>query len=473
MDFSNSVDAIKNELIKTTQELIRIRSVQGAPVQNGPFGKGVKDCLERTLEICSSMGFRTKNVDGYAGYAEWGSGDDLIGILVHLDVVPEGSGWTQSPYGGNVIDGKIYGRGSMDNKGQTVSVIYALNILKQSNFDFKKRVRIIFGCNEESGMEGIKYYIHKEEKPNYGFTPDGLFPIINSEKGIIRVNFLTSFPEDNDYLLKIIRLKGGTAPNAVPDYCECELEYKPDVKETINSIIEQYIDVENISIQVDDEENKCIIKSTGIAVASSIPEKGKNAIAQLFEIISKISSTNNKQSPQEKFINFIVENIGKQTNGKNMGLKMEDDVSGPLTLNMGMAEIDYKQAKLVLDIRYPVKRTEEEIIDLLKKKLKNTNITLQKANCKAPLFVPANNFLIKILTKVYEEVTGSKAELLSIGGGTYARALDNFVAFGGLFPGREILAHAKDEFMYIEDLIKMTKIYILAIKALVENKKNK
>lgn len=469
MNFNDSVDLIKNDLIMTTQELVQIKSVQDKPVEDGPFGEGVKSCLIRTLEICKEMGFNTKNIDGYAGYAEWGKGDELIGILVHLDVVPEGSGWTYPPFSGQIVEDKIYGRGTSDNKGPAVSVIYALKILKESMKDFNKRVRIIFGCNEESGWGGINYYIKNEEIPDYGFTPDGLFPIINSEKGIMRINLLTEFDVDDkkNSPIRIVKLKGGVAPNMVPDYCECEIEFKPDFRDKFNTIINQYISEKDISIKLDEVKNKCTIKSTGVAVASSIPEKGKNAISQLLGIIYKINSDN--QSSQEKFIKFIVDNIGKQVNGENMGIKMEDDVSGPLTLNIGIAEIDSKQGKIILDIRYPVKKSEEEIVELIKIKIKNTNIKIEKGDCKAPLFIPKDHFLIKILSQVYEEVTGDKAELLSIGGGTYARALDNCVAFGGLFPGREILAHRKDEYIYIEDLIKMTKIYIPAIKALVEN----
>ncbi len=464
MEFDTYIEKMSDEIIKTTQELVKIKSVESDPVKGGPFGKGVKDCLKRTLEICESMGFKTKNIDGYAGYAEMGSGEDLIGILVHLDVVPEGAGWTYNPYSGEIIEGKIYGRGTSDNKGPAVSVIYALRLLKDLNVDFKKRVRIIFGCNEESGWKGIKYYLQKEEKPCCGFTPDGLFPIVNREKGILQVQLIKDFKDDgNGNPIKFISLKGGLRPNMVPDYCECKIRISDQTHERVKNIIDKYRYKDDMDVEFDNDI--CIIKSRGISVASSIPENGKNAITRLLGMIGEIPFA---QFSIREFIRFIKNNIGEQLNGKTLGIQMEDDISGTLTLNLGMADIDKKRGCITLDIRYPVKRREKEIINQLKKKVEMTGIVLKRLDGKAPLYVPEDNFMIKILSKAYEEVTGTEAELLSIGGGTYARAMDNVVAFGGLFPGRQILAHQKDEFLYIEDLIKMTKIYTNAIKVLVE-----
>lgn len=464
MEFDTYIEKMGDEIIKTTQELVRIKSVESAPVEGGPFGKGVKNCLERTLEICESMGFITKNIDGYAGYAEFGSGRDLIGILVHLDVVPEGAGWTHNPYGGEIVEGKIYGRGTSDDKGPAVSTIYALRLLKDLNVNFKKRVRIIFGCDEESGWKGIKYYLQKEEKPYCGFTPDGLFPIVNREKGILQVQILKDFKdEDIKNPIKFISLKGGVRPNMVPDYCECKISTGAKTYERIKNIIDKYGYKDDMDVEFNNDI--CIIKSRGISVGSSIPENGKNAITRLLRIIGEIPFT---QSSIREFVRFIKDNIGEQLNGKTLGIQMEDDVSGPLTLNLGLADIDEKRGCITLDIRYPVKRREEEIISQLNKKVEITKIVVRRCDGKAPLYVPEDHFMIKILSRAYEEVTGMKAELLSMGGGTYARALDNMVAFGGLFPGRQRLAHQKDEFLYIEDLIKMTKIYTKAIKVLVE-----
>ncbi|HHY13423.1 MAG TPA: Sapep family Mn(2+)-dependent dipeptidase, partial [Thermoanaerobacterales bacterium] len=178
------IERYRNDIIKSVQEQIKIKSVKGESKPGMPFGEGPREALEHALKLSEELGFKTKNVDGYAGHAEYGEGDDIVGVLVHLDVVPEGTGWVHPPYGGEIHDGKIYGRGTIDNKGPAIAALYALKALKDSGVNMKRRVRIIFGTDEESGWEDMDYYMENEENPMCGFSPDALFPIINSEKGI-------------------------------------------------------------------------------------------------------------------------------------------------------------------------------------------------------------------------------------------------------------------------------------------------
>ena len=151
------------EIIKNTQKLIQIKTVLDTPVSNGPFGQGNKDCLEETLKICEQLGFKVKNLDGYCGYAEIGEGDELVGIIGHLDVVPEGEGWKYPAYSGVIVDDEIWGRGAWDDKGPVVVSIYAIKALMDSGFKFNKRVRLIFGCNEESGSLCMEHYLKVDE----------------------------------------------------------------------------------------------------------------------------------------------------------------------------------------------------------------------------------------------------------------------------------------------------------------------
>ncbi|MCG0276560.1 MAG: Sapep family Mn(2+)-dependent dipeptidase, partial [Thermosediminibacteraceae bacterium] len=184
MDIEKAIKLNEEPLIKSVCEIIKIRSVEDAPAPGKPFGEGVARALEYALDLSRSFGFRTKNLDNYIGWAEWGEGAEMVGILVHLDVVPEGSGWTYPPFGGEIHDGKIYGRGAVDNKGPAMAALYALKTLKDAGVKFKRRVRVIFGTNEESGMKCIKYYLEHDEEPTMAFSPDAEYPIINGEKGI-------------------------------------------------------------------------------------------------------------------------------------------------------------------------------------------------------------------------------------------------------------------------------------------------
>ncbi len=469
MKFDKMIESMRNDIVKTTQELIKIKSVEAESEPGAPFGRDMRSCLDKALNICEAMGFKVKNFDGYAGHAEYGEGDETVGILVHLDVVPEGSDWSVEPYGGEVKDGKLFGRGAIDNKGPAAAAIYALKAVKEAGEKFNKKVRIIFGCDEESGRwECMKHYFKHETMPDCGFSPDADFPIINSEMGIIIFNLKKSFPKPEETCcggLKVKYVKGGNRPNMVPDYCEALLEMKKDFTDRIAKTIQYCNDKFNFKIEADFEGEKCYVKSFGISAHGSTPEKGINAISQMIKFLCSLPLCVNEQTA---LINFIDKNIGSETNGHSFGLDMKDDVSGSLVFNFGIFDLDEENANIGVNIRYPVTKTKDEVYERLRRKIEGTGMELIEGPEKAPLYVPADNFLVQKLQKVYEEVTGLKGSLISIGGGTYARAIKNAVAFGPLFPGRPELAHQKDEYIDVDDLIKCTKIYAEAIYELVK-----
>jgi succinyl-diaminopimelate desuccinylase len=469
MKFNNHIDSMEKDIIRATQELIRFKSVETTPEPGAPFGKPMKECLDRALEICEDLGFRTKNVDGYAGHAEYGQGEEIVGILVHLDVVPEGTGWSVEPYGGEVIDGKLFGRGSIDDKGPAVAVMYALKAVKDAGEVFNKRVRIIFGCDEESGRwDCMKHYFQSEEMPNCGFSPDADFPIINSEMGITIFSINKKFTQADSPVctgIKIKTIKGGNRPNMVPDYCECELEMQKDFTERVQKTMEYMKEKLNAKIEVDIENTKCIVKSYGISAHGSTPDKGVNAISQMISFLNKLPLCAGEKTD---YVRFMDSSIGMETDGTSFGVFMEDEVSGKLVFNLGVLELNEEQAIATINIRYPVTKTRDEVYDIIGKKVADAGLDYQEVTGKAPLYVPADNFLVKKLSEVYERVTAEKTTLISIGGGTYSRAIKNAVAFGPLFPGQPELAHQKDEYIGVDDLIKCTKIYAEAISELIK-----
>ncbi len=234
------IDKKTDEIIKSTRELVRIKSVLEEPGDKGkPFGDGIREALDRSLEMGEGLGLRVKNLDGYAGYLEMGKGNGLAGILTHIDVVPEGSGWEYPPYSGEVISGKLYGRGSVDDKGPTVASMYALYAVMASGLPVRKRARLIIGTDEENKARGIKYYLEKEEKPIHGFSPDAMFPIINAEKGILRIELTCGYEkaaESGDIVLNV--LTGGARINMVPDYASAEIETGPDGQGILNKALD-------------------------------------------------------------------------------------------------------------------------------------------------------------------------------------------------------------------------------------------
>ncbi len=447
--------SMKEEIIKGVQECVKIKSVEEPAKDNMPFGEGVNKALEYCLDLSTSMGFKSVNVDNMLGYAEYGTGEEMVAVLGHLDVVPEGEGWTYPPYGGEVHNGKIYGRGTTDDKGPTIGALYALKAIKDLNIPLKRRVRIFFGLNEETGSKCVKHYVDKgEEMPVCGFTPDAEYPIINGEKGIVTCKYKRKLHQSEN---KIIALSGGIASNVVPDYAEAIIEIGNN---DINKIIEIAKQFEKIAVEEYGSNLK--IKSYGVSAHGSTPEKGKNAISQLLLFLENLKL--NKDA--EEFVSFMNKYFGLDVNGIKLGIYMEDDISGKFILNLGTVKLDNDEISIEINMRYPVKKSYEDFIDTFKDKMLSGGFEEVYLRHKKSLYVSPDTEFVKKLQKVYEEKVGDKAELISIGGGTYAKAMDNVVAFGPIFKGEPMVEHKPDEYIKIDSLIKNVQIMAAAIREL-------
>lgn len=461
MRLEELINGYRDEIIKSTQEIVKIRSVEEDAKPGMPFGEGPNEALEYALALSKKLGFKTENIDGYAGHADLGDGDSTIGILVHLDVVPEGEGWTYPPYSGEIHNDRIYGRGTIDNKGPAIAALYAMKAIKESGLSLSKKIRIIYGTNEESGWGGVKYYFDKVKAPDMAFTPDAEFPVIHGEKGITVFKLKKQFENTCSSDIKIESIKGGNRPNMVPDGCIAVLGVKEDVKKGVEDALSKFIDETGYRIFMEEENNKVIIKSEGISAHGSLPQSGKNAISQLLAFLGTL---NNCNCDLFDFIKKYNEKIGMEYNGQSIGCGFEDDISGKLIFNVGVIEMNESQAEAVVNIRYPIKHTAEEVYDGIKGELLGTGIELEELSHMKPLYVPKDHLLVETLMNVYRESTGDyESEPITIGGGTYARAMDNAVAFGPLFPGQQELAHQKDEYISINDLLENAKIYAKAL----------
>lgn len=461
------IEKHKNEIIQKTQELIQIPSVISAsdhPLH--PFGKPVNDALEYMLNLGKSLGFRTKNIDGYCGYIEFGEGKEMIGIIGHLDVVPEGNDWTFPPFSGTISDNKIYGRGAIDDKGPVISSLYAMKAVADT-CQVHKRVRLILGLNEENDWKCINYYKKHEESPSISFSPDADFPCIYSEKSI-----LTSYlkMDYSSFLKQDIVIKDidtyGNAINVVPKICSIVLKINPskiemhDFIENLKSLIQQ-TDFEIDIYKIDEEELK--LTSYGTPSHSAHPELGVNAISHLIVILSKIF---NCYGISIELFDFFAKYINTQYHGENLGIDFEDE-SGKLTLNVGDFYFKNNILQIGLNLRIPITIN---MIDIGSSFMKHSgpylNIDFDTIFYKPALYIPKENKLVKTLCHIYNEETHSNLEPIAIGGATYARAFDNCISFGANFPGDKDMCHQTDEFIEIDKLLLSCQIYAKAILAL-------
>lgn len=463
MVLEDKIDFLKEDIIKETSNIIKFKSVTDVEKDGMPFGEGIGNALESVLGLGDKLGFKTKNIDGYAGYLEWGDGEECVGVLGHLDVVPEGDGWIYPPYGGEVHDGKIYGRGAIDDKGPMIACVYGLYALKEIGYKPKKRIRIIFGTDEENGScLDTSYYLQKEKGLDLGFTPDGNFPIIYAEKGITFFNIEKHFTSNGEH--KVQYVKGGQRPNVVPDYCEVGI--RTSDKEEIIDKLNYFAKKHDFQLTCIEDGELLIIKSMGNSAHGSTPQLGKNAIMQAILFLDYIKIC--KEDIGEA-ISFLAMNIGMQTNGEAFGIFLKDDVSGELTFNVGTIDMNSNMISIGINIRYPVTKKYDDCMKVFEDKISKVNFKIENMIHQAPLYFPKDHKLISVLSRVYEEQTGKKAELLAIGGGTYAKEMPNVVAFGPIALGEPELEHQPNEYIEIEQLIKLTKIYGNALKALADS----
>jgi len=444
------IDEMEPDIVKAVQESIRINSTADLPTEKMPFGTGPAAALQHALTLAENLGFHIENLHNAIGYAEFGKGDEMIAILGHLDVVPAIGPWKYPPFGGEVHDGILWGRGALDNKGPIIGALFAMKAIEASGVKLSRRIRVILGTNEESGSKDIYYYNSTQEAPVMGFTPDASFPVIFAEKGILTLSLSKNLDQRNGSV-KLRSLSGGTAANIVPDTAEAIVVYD-------NGATKKY-------------------EGFGRAAHGSTPEKGENAIINL---LKQLEGLNFCQDLKE-FISTLIERIGGETNGLSMGIQMQDDKSGSLTLNLatinltmdheniGLAEtIPAQKINAIVNIRYPVTRNADEILQIITRHAFKSGVEAAIANHKEPLYVKEDSELIKKLQSVYEQSTGEKAELLAIGGSTYAKAMKNIVAFGPIFPGQEDVTHQVNEHISIENLMKNIKIMAAAMYTLAQ-----
>lgn len=414
-----------DQAVKAISESIKFDSSLSEPLEGAPFGKGAADCLAHFLNLAESLGFETANYDGYIGEVTFGEGEEEFAILAHLDVVPAGSGWTKPPFRGLVENGRIWGRGAMDDKGPAVAALFALKKLKDEGFVPKKKIKLILGLNEECGWKCIEHYNKVAHMPDEGFSPDANFPVIYAEKGILHIR--ADFPVEKNLFSS---LTGGERVNMVCDYCEAIPLSPADPQKA-----------KRLGLEIADGK----LISKGKSAHGSTPEEGMNAILPMLEYFGL-----------QRILDCLFNDIYE--------LKALKDETGNLTLSPDV--ISYKDGVLsvLVDIRYPATLP----LSAVTEKLDRFGVKIETVSFQKPLFLDKNNFLVKTLQKVYDDYTGENHEPIAIGGGTYARALKCGVAFGPEIEGEEVTIHQINEYITIDRVKLMLEIYSEAVRQLTK-----
>lgn len=459
-----NVSIDKDRFLNDLSDLLKIKSTKDADAarEGAPFGPGPLKALEKMLEFGKRDGFRTKNLQGYAGYIEYGPEDaeDYIAVLCHVDVVPATGKWTHDPFDPHVVDGTLYARGAIDDKGPTMAAYYALKVLKTSGRPIKNRIRLIVGTDEESGCACMEKYNELEPMSLFGFSPDAEFPLIFAEKGLIptRVD-LPLHPEDAP--VHLAEFYSGERINMVPDRAWALLT--GGKAEAGLESAEKALKAAKAEYTIEKSKNDVKLTVKGKSAHGSLPAGGVNAACLLAGALDGLPFS----ASEKAFVHFLADTLNEDFDGENLGIACDDDVSGKLTVNVGMARLNEKGGSVFLDVRVPVKVSIDEIADKLNKTVTGMGFSADQIGKTKPLYVDPGHPGIQILKQTYEAKTGEKdVKLLTSGGGTYAKFLDAGVAFGAGFPGYPYTAHQVDEHVKVDHLLLASSIYADALLAL-------
>lgn len=456
MDFTKAIKDSMEPLARDISALCRINSVEGEPKPGMPFGEGPAMALAEALKMGEAMGFKTENFDNYVGHIEYGEGEELLGILGHVDVVPAGDGWESDPWGGVIKDGKIWGRGTLDDKGPVLTCLYAMKILKDLNVPLKKRVRIILGTNEETDWKCMEYYLKevKPELPTLAFSPDAEFPVTYAEMGMLQYILTRPITED-------IEIEGGGAFNSVPSSAKVSLPsaLEEELKKAINASEDPSIYTYEVS------DGRLILSTKGVGAHAAHLQEGKNAVSYMMQLLAELPV----EGELKEIVTFYNDHFGTCLYGEKMGIAAEDEASGKLTLNIGKIFVKDGKLNLYCDSRVPVSLPIEEIEKKVKVVLKDSGYHFEVASKEDALYVPKDSKLVTTLMEAYRKVTGdTESQPMSSGGATYSRTMDNCVAFGCLLPDQEDTMHQANECLELDKLEIWLKICLEAIYQLAK-----
>ena len=433
-----------NQIVEATAKILTYDSSMKEAVENCPFGKETAECLEYFLNLAAEMGFETHNYDNYVGEVVFGEGKEFA-ILAHLDVVPAGSGWNYPPFGGVINDDvsaggvtgtKIWGRGAMDDKTPAIVCLYAMKALKDQGIQPTRKIKLIVGCNEESGWRCIEHYNKVATMPEEGFTPDANFPVIYAEKGIL--HFTAEFPLND---APMSALKGGERVNMVCDGVEAFL-----TRNAASHLSHYENPIDGTRLSYDNTTN--LLRAYGKSAHGSTPECGANALQAVLKFFSTFHE--GCKNAYELLFDDVT------------GLKALEDETGKLTMSPDVAFFKDGVLKITTDIRFPSTYPLETIT----KKLDSFGVNYTIDNYQAPLYNDPNGKLISTLVGVYNEITGKNESPIAIGGGTYARALKCGCAFGPEVCGEEATIHQANEYVTFDRIRLMSEVYYNAIKAI-------
>lgn len=449
------IDGKKEEMLQDLISLVKINSQRGEGKPGMPFGEEPARVLAKAQELMDAYGLKTKNYDNYVVTGDFGPGEKELDILAHLDVVPVTRDWTVTqPFEPLIQDGKIYGRGTADDKGPAIAALYALRAIRELGLPLKKSVRLIFGSDEECGSSDLEHYYSIEKEAPFSFTPDADFPVINLEKARLAKKFTAKF-QPCESLPRVLSLHAGSKVNVVPADADMVLEGLD--AETLKGFCSQAERETKAAFLVMEEEGRLKVTVKGTAAHASTPEAGNNGITALLYLLRLLPLAQSEAKTSLLALGELFPH--GDTCGEAMGVKMADEESGALTLNLGILNYSADSLYGEFDSRAPLCANDENLTEVMRAAFRKAGITMEEGLMTPAHHVPADSNFVQTLLNSYERYTGIKGKPLAIGGGTYVHELERGVAFGCMTSDVDNHMHGDDEFMVIDTLLMSAKIF--------------
>lgn len=464
--FEDYINKYGDSIIKDLIEFINIKTVNEEKKPNMPYGEGVYKGLKYILNRGNSWRLKTQNYLGHCGHIEAGSGEYTIGILCNVDVQKPVNQWTKNPFQGEVNNGKVYGLGASDTKGGLIACLYAMKFLEEGGYiPQDKKIRLLIGCDKFKDGKSINYYKEYEGVPEIGFSPDGVFPVIYGEKGIIDFELKMNIPSDYEAPITIVDISGGKPGGGVPDTATMILSCEEIFKMKIEEELMRFSREEEIEYKIVSQNKLVWIELKGKWAESSESAKGKNAVAYAMKFLSRFEEVIDRKAFIEEFENLISTTL----HGEKINCDFHSDESGEFTFTVEMIKVDNEEATLQVNVTHPISYLFSEVLEKVKDGFKYTSFKVENIEHARPITFSKDSFVVKKLLKAYREVTGDReSQPYTRAEKSYARAISNTIAFGPIFPQSCHEQGDIDEFISIENLFKLVEIYARGLLELVK-----
>lgn len=452
-------ESAEGRMVEDIRALCRIDSEKGGPLPGRPFGAGPAAALDAALALAGTMGFGVRNYGYYVGAVDLNGLPKQLDILAHLDVVPAGEGWrVTQPFEPVVRDGRLYGRGTADDKGPAVAALYAMKAVRDLGVPLRKNVRLILGTDEECGSSDLAYYYEREKEAPMSFSPDAEFPVVNIEKGRFSTGFHAEYPAD-PALPRVVSASGGDVINVVPGFASAAVEGIPEAE--LEGFCEEAERRTGVRFLLRSEDGKTVVEARGVPGHASAPENGKNAVTALLDLLARLPLAPSAGARALRAVNALFPH--GDWRGAAAGIRMSDGLSGELTISLDRFRFGETGLEGAFDCRTPICATDENLRNVFRAKAGSLGIRIDDRSVAPAHHVPGDSGFVRTLLRCYEQYSGRKGRCMATGGGTYAHRLKNGVAFGCALPGTENRMHAADESAVVAELVLSAEIFTQAI----------